>query len=125
MGRKAIMAISVAPNRGIAVCRPMAVMASILFFPAFRSTRMPSTMTMALSTSIPIANTNAANDTRCMVPSMVSRNKKEPNTVTTKLIPIINPLLNPMVSMRINTTIMTDSIRLMTKVPKESPTRSG
>ena len=68
MGRKAIMAISVAPRRGMAVCLPMAVMASIRFLPAFKSTSMPSMMTMALSTNIPIASTKAANDTRCMVP---------------------------------------------------------
>ena len=122
MGRKAMMAISVA---GIAVWRPMAVIASMRFLPAFRSTSMPSTMTMALSTSIPIASTKAASDTRCMVPSAVYRNRNEPNTVTMRLMPMMIPLLKPMASIRITTTMMTDSIRLMTKVPKEAPTRSG
>ena len=125
MGRKAMMAISVAPSRGIAVWRPMAVIASMRFLPAFRSTSMPSTMTMALSTSIPIASTKAASDTRCMVPSAVYRNRNEPNTVTMRLMPMMIPLLKPMASIRITTTMMTDSIRLMTKVPKEAPTRSG
>lgn len=55
-----MIAINVAPNNGIAVCRPIAVIASILSFPAFKSTNMPSIITMALSTSIPIASTKAA-----------------------------------------------------------------
>ena len=82
-------------------------------------------MTMALSTNIPIASTKAASDTRCMVPSAVYRNRNEPNTVTMRLMPMMIPLLKPMASIRITTTMMTDSIRLMTKVPKEAPTRSG
>ena len=42
-----------------------------------------------------------------------------------RLIPMIRPLLNPIAIISISTTMMTDSIRLMTKVPKELPTRSG
>ena len=125
MGRKAMMAISVAPSSGMAVCLPMAVMASIRFFPAFRSTSMPSMMTIALSTNIPIARTNAASDTRCIVPPAVYRNINEPKTVTTRLIPIMTPLLNPIATIRMSTTMMTDSIRLMMNVPNEAPTRSG
>ena len=120
-----MMAIRVAPNNGIAVCRPIAVIASILSFPAFRSTNMPSMITMALSTSIPIANTKAARETRCIVPPANCRKRNDPKTVTTKLIPIISPLLKPIANIRISTTMTTDSIRLMTNVPSESPTRSG
>jgi len=120
-----MIAINVAPNNGIAVCRPIAVIASILSFPAFKSTNMPSIITMALSTSIPIASTKAARETRCIVPPANCRKRNDPKTVTTKLMPIIRPLLNPIASISINTTMTTDSIRLMTNVPSESPTRSG
>ena len=116
-----MMAIRVAPSKGIAVCRPIAVIASILSFPAFKSTNMPSIITMALSTSIPIASTKAAS----IVPPANCRKRNDPKTVTTKLMPIIRPLLNPIASISINTTMTTDSIRLMTNVPSESPTRSG
>ena len=47
--------------------------------------------------------------------------KNDPKTVTTKLMPIIRPLLNPIASIRINTTMTTDSIRLMTNVPRPIP----
>ena len=125
IGRKAMIAIKVAPSKGIAVCRPIAVIASIRLLPAFRSTSIPSIITIALSTSIPIASTNDASETRCIVPSTKYRNRKEPNTVTTRLIPIITPLLNPIVIIRMTTTIMTDSIRLRMNVPNEPDTRSG
>ena len=69
MGRNARMAIAVAPSSGMAVLRPMAVRASERGLPAFLSTRIPSTMTMALSTSIPMARMNEPSDTRCSVPS--------------------------------------------------------
>ena len=120
-----MMAIRVAPNNGIAVCLPMAVIASIRGLPAFRSTKIPSIITMALSTSIPIASTNAAKDTRCIVPPANSKNRNEPNTVTTRLIPMITPLLKPIANIKMSTTIITDSIKLITNVPNESPTRSG
>ena len=38
---------------------------------------------------------------------------------------VMTPLLNPIASIRITTTMMTDSNKLMTKVPKDAPTRSG
>ena len=120
-----MMAISVAPSSGMAVCRPMAVIASMRGLPAFRSTSMPSMMTMALSTSMPIARTKAPSDTRCMVPFMVCRNRNEPNTVTTRLMPMMTPLLKPMAIIRMMTTMATDSIRLTMNVPSELPTRSG
>ena len=37
----------------------------------------------------------------------------------------MSPLLNPMVSINTAITMIIDSIKLMAKVPKESPTRSG
>ena len=124
-GRKARMAIKVAPRSGMAVLLPMEVIASMRGLPRFRSIRMPSIITMALSTSIPIARINAASDTRCMEPSIMPNNKNEPITVTIRLVPMITPLLKPMTSINIATTITTDSIRLMKKVARASVTRSG
>ena len=119
------MAISVAPSSGIAVFRPMAVIASRRGFPSFRSIKMPSTITMALSTSIPMARMNAASDTRCIVPSAIPRIRNDPTTVTTRLMPMIIPLRKPIVSIRMATTITTDSIRFIRNVPSASLTRSG
>lgn len=124
-GRKARMAIKVAPRSGMAVLLPMEVIASMRGLPRFRSIRMPSIITMALSTSIPIARIKAASDTRCMEPSIMPNNKNEPITVTIRLVPMITPLLKPMTSINIATTITTDSIRLMKKVARASVTRSG
>ena len=86
---------------------------------------MPSTMTIALSTSIPIASTKAANDTRCMVPPVVPSTRKEPKTMTTRLAPMMSPLRKPIVNISTMTTISTDSIRLSTNWPNDSVTRSG
>ena len=80
MGKKAKMAISVAPSNGMAVFCPMDVSASMRGFPCFISTKMPSTITMALSTSMPIAKMKLAKDTRCNVPSKPFSTKNEPNT---------------------------------------------
>ena len=103
----------------------MEVIASMRGLPRFRSIRMPSIITMALSTSIPIARIKAASDTRCMEPSIMPNNKNEPITVTIRLVPMITLLLKPMTSINIATTITTDSIRLMKKVARASVTRSG
>ena len=64
MGMKARMAMSVALSNGSAVLRPIAVSASMRGTPACLSTRMPSMMTMALSTNMPIAKMNDPSDTR-------------------------------------------------------------
>ena len=124
-GRNARIAMSVAPRSGIAVFLPIAVSASMRGFPLFRSTRMPSIMTMALSTSIPIARINAPKDTRCILPSAIPRSRKEPMTITMRDMPMIMPLLMPITSMSIAITITTDSMRLMKNVESASVTRSG
>lgn len=105
--------MSVAPSNGIAVFLPIAVIASIRGLPRFKSTRIPSIITMALSTNIPIAKINVANDTRCMDPSATPNRKIDPATVMIKLKPIITPLLKPMVSIKIATTMITDSTKLI------------
>ena len=109
----------------MAVFRPISVIASRRGFPVFRPTRMPSVITMALSTSIPIAKMKDASETLCIVPSINPRNRNEPITITTRLIPIISPLLKPIVITRMAMTISTDSIRLMANVVSEDVTSSG
>ena len=125
MGRNDRMAISVAPSNGMAVRLPTPVIASARGWPVLRSTSMPSTITMALSTSIPIARMKVASETRCMVPSKYASTRNEPNTMTIRLNPITMPLRMPMKNISITTTISTDSIRLSTKTPSDSVTRSG
>ena len=125
MGKNARMAISVAPSRGIAVCRPMAVRASMRGRPLRMPTSMPSIITMALSTSIPIARIRAPSDTRCMVPSSPARKVSEPSTISTRLMPMMMPLRMPMNIMSTTITMATDSMRLSTNVPSDAPTRSG
>ena len=119
------MAINVAPSSGIAVFFPMAVIASRLGFPSFRSFRMPSTMTMALSTSIPIAKMNEASDTLCIVPSINPRKRKEPMTIIIRLMPMMRPLRKPIDTISMATTMRTDSSRLTRKVRSEFVTLSG
>ena len=82
-------------------------------------------MTMALSTSMPIARMNEASETRCIEPSASPSSRKVPTTIVTRLMPMIRPLRKPIENIRIATTIRTDSSRLTKKVPRASVTRSG
>ena len=125
IGKKANIAIRVAPSSGIAVFLPMEVSASLRGLPALRSTRMPSTITMALSTSIPIARMKAPRETLCRVPSKKLSTRKEPKTITTSESPRIMPLFSPIKKMSTTTTISTDSSRFSRKVLSESDTLSG
>ena len=125
IGKKASMAIRVAPNRGIAVFLPIVVRASFRGLPILKSTNIPSIMTMALSTSIPIANMNVANDTRCIDPSNTPRNRNEPITIVRRLTPMITPLRNPIVSINMTKTIIMDSIKFTKNDDKASVTLSG
>ena len=86
---------------------------------------MPSTMTMALSTSMPMARMNEASDTRCIDPSAMPSSRNDPMTMVARLMPMIMPLRNPIVSIRMATTISTDSTRFTRKVISASVTRSG
>lgn len=81
-------------------------------------------MTIALSTSIPIARMNAASETRCIVPPVIPSSRNVPMTIVSRLNPMITPLRNPIVIIRIAMTINTDSTRLMKKVERAPVTRS-
>ena len=54
---------------GIAVFFAIFVSAAGRFTPRSKSTSIPSTITIALSTSIPMATISDPNETRCKVPS--------------------------------------------------------
>ena len=125
IGTKASIAISVAPKSGIEVLRPIEVIASRRVLPRLRSIKMPSIITIALSTNIPIAKMNDANDTRCIEPSKYPSSRNVPTTIVSRLKPIIRPLLSPIVSISTTTTITIDSNRLTKNVIRASVTRSG
>ena len=110
------MAMSVAPSNGSAVCRPMAVSASCRDRFFCRPTSIPSTITTALSKSIPIAKMNEPRDTRCNVPPVWSRINTEPSTVTNIVAPRIIPERKFMVIMMSRMTRSTDSMRLSMNV---------
>ena len=88
-GEKVRIPIVVAPNNAQAVFFVILTKASGLGIPRFISTIIPSVITMALSTSIPIATINDARDTLCKVPCIICKITKEPKTTTTNPIPII------------------------------------
>ena len=82
-------------------------------------------MTIALSTSMPMATMNEASDTRWSVPPNMLSTTNVPNTMTTRLVPMMTPLRNPMANISTTITISTDSTRLIMKLDSESLTRSG
>ena len=86
---------------------------------------MPSMMTMALSTNMPIASTKAANDTRLHGSACRIKEQERTEYGDDQADTYDKAALEPIAIISISTTMMTDSIRLMTKVPKELPTRSG
>ena len=125
IGRKAITAIAVAPKRGIAVFLAGLVKASYLFSPFSRLVSVPSTTTMALSTSIPIAIMNEPRETLCISILTASIYIKVPSMERISPLPIIRPLLIPIVNKRTPTTTTTEAIRLLTNCPIAFVTRSG
>ncbi|OQC34181.1 MAG: hypothetical protein BWX65_00551 [Bacteroidetes bacterium ADurb.Bin057] len=114
-GKKATIAIDVAPNNAIAVF--FAVLNSAVFtgFPNCKSTIMPSITTIALSTNIPIATINAPSDMRWSVPSKASSTGKVVKTVRTSPEPMITPLLKPMVNISTSITMTTETTKFNIK----------
>ena len=125
IGKKVRIPIVVAPSKGQAVFFVIFTKAAGLGIPFFRSTRIPSVITIALSTSIPIATINEASETRGNVPCIMYSKSNEPNTTITRPAPMIYPLRNPMKSMTTKITITTDSIRFTMKTLIALFTRAG
>jgi len=117
--------MTVAPNNGIAVLRPIRYKYVLGPSPRFLSIRIPSIMTTALSTSIPIATMNAPNEIRCKVVPHSNRMGNETATVNTSPKPIITPLRKPIVKISTRMTIATDSTRFHMKEEIASSTLSG
>lgn len=65
IGKKAAMATKVAPNRGKAIFFVGKLTASYLYILCSSACKLPSTMTMELSTNIPMAMIKAPSDTLC------------------------------------------------------------
>ena len=82
-------------------------------------------MTMALSTSIPIATINAPREMRCSVVPHTNNIGKERAMVSISPKPMMTPLRNPMVKTSTRITISTDSTRLTMKELTASSTLSG
>ena len=113
IGKNAIIAIKVAPKRGIAVFSVGLVREVYLLFPLSSESKTPSTTTIELSTSIPIATIKAPKETLCksiFIPTIAMR---VPNIERISPLPIIKPLLIPIVIKRIPTTTTTDSIKFI------------
>lgn len=86
--------------------------------PVAKPTCMPSTITMALSTSIPIAIMKAPSDTLCSVPPTLPSTVKVQSTVSNRLMPMIIPLRIPMKNIRMMSTMAMDSIKFMANEPR-------
>ncbi len=116
MAAKARMATIVAPNSGHIVCLTMSIAASVAVLPFCWPIRMPSTTTMALSTSIPKAMIRAPRLMRSSITPALSIGINVAKTVRIKMAPITKALRNPMANMSTPMTMTTASIRLMTKL---------
>ena len=124
-GRKAKMATAVAPSNGSAVFFAVFIKALFLSIPDFKSTKIPSATTMALSTNIPIARIIAANETRCRGRPMANITIKVPMMVKTKPLEISKPERSPIANISTTITIPTDTARFNIKFRTASSTRSG
>ena len=113
IGKNAITAINVAPNSGIAVLDVGLVKAVYLLSPLSRESKTPSTTTIELSTSIPIAIIKAPKDTLCKSIFIANMAIRVPNIESISPLPIIRPLLIPIVIKSTPTTTTTDSIKFI------------
>ena len=112
---KAMMAMMVAPSKGMADCLTTSMAASRAFFFFCKPTRMPSTTTMALSTSMPRAMMRAPSEMRSRATPMRSRNRKDPRMVMVSTAPMSKPLRAPMKKSNTTMTMATASSKLTTK----------
>ena len=108
-------AITVAPNRGQAVCLTTSRAALRRSMPCWNRISMPSTMTIALSTSMPSAMISAPRDIRSRVTSCKLIKMKLPQIVRSRMKPMSRPLRSPMKNSSTTTTMTIAWRRLMTK----------
>ena len=118
----AMIPITVAPSKGIDVALSVSAAASSALFPRAMPITIPSVMTMALSTSIPIAMIRAPRLIRSIcIPNTDMKNSVE-KTVSPRVEPTTRPARQPMVSISAPTTIATDCPRLTRKLETDSST---
>ena len=98
-------AITVAPNSGIEGRVDASMAAFVRSMPCFKRTTIPSATTIALSTIIPNAITNAPNDILCKSMSKMAINTKVTRIVIRSAVPIITPIRQPIATVSINKTI--------------------
>ena len=114
MAAKASTAMIVAPRSGHAVCLTTSSAALRLSMPCWKRINMPSTTTIALSTSMPSAIISAPSEIRSSsTPAMLIK-MKLPQIVRNSTKPIRSPLRNPMKKSRTTMTIATAWSRLTT-----------
>ena len=80
---------------------------------------------MELSTNIPIAIINEPKDTLCISIFIPYIKISVPRIERTSPLPIISPLLIPIVKSSTPTTVITDNIKLITKLSIAEVTKSG
>ena len=116
MAAKARMAMAVAPSSGIADCFTTSMAASRGVHAALLThEHTPSTMTIALSTSMPRAMISAPREMRSRATPQGSRKMKLPTIVSTSTKPISTPLRRPMKKSSTTITISTAWSRLPVK----------
>ena len=115
----------VAPSRGHLVWVTMSEAACIRVRPFCIPIKIPSTTTMALSTSIPSAITKAPREIRCKSIASHFMKTKVPNTVNSKIKPIKSPERNPIKNSSTIITMATDSPKLSTNPLTDLSTSVG
>jgi hypothetical protein len=115
MAAKARIATTVAPRSGIAVCPTTSLAASVASCPASMRTLIPSTTTMALSTSMPRAMIRAPREILSRVTPMVPMKRKVPEMVRKRIVPMMSPLRRPMKRRSTTTTMATACPRVTMK----------
>ena len=110
---KAKIATIVAASKGNAVCFITFEAASLGSIPLLSRTKIPSTTTIALSTSIPRAIINAPKETRSSITPKEFIKIKVARIVTKRTLPMIKPLRNPIKTNNTKTTIATASIKFI------------
>ena len=116
------MPMTVAPSSGMLVALSVSAAASSGVWPRAMPITMPSAMTMALSTSIPMAMISAPRLIRSISIPRTAMKKTVASTVRPRVAPTTRPARQPIVSISAPTTITTDCKRPTRKLDTASST---
>ena len=114
--------ITVAPSSGMDVELSVSAAAFIALFPRAMPITIPSVITMALSTSIPIAMIRAPRLIRSIAIPKTDMKNSVTNTVSPSVVPTTRPARQPIVIISAPTTMATDIARLRRKLETASST---